>query len=201
MPLLLSKRTSGYSAYAIWNIQETNEQLFELIDEPYPTDLNPTRQAEWIVGRILVKSLCLQFDLEYKGIAPNEHGKPYLNGLNAEISISHSFPMAAAMIHLHKPCGIDLERARQKLINTQDKFINDSEIQYHDQLEKLCAIWCGKEVLYKIYGRRKLSMKDHTTIEFLSDDKMNGIIHKEAKHENYQIHFEPVKDYFLAHSL
>ncbi len=201
MPLLLSKRISGYSAYAVWNIQETNELLLEMINEPLPSGLNPTRLAEWIVGRILVRNLCLQFDLNYQGIVPNEDGKPYVKGLNAEISISHSFPMAAAMIHLHKPCGIDLERARQKLINIQDKFVNDSEIKYHDQLDKLCAIWCGKEVLYKIYGRRKLSMKDHTTIEFLSEDKMNGIIHKEAKHENYRIHYEPVKDYFLAYSL
>jgi len=201
MPLLLSKPISDHSAYAVWNIQETNEQLLDLIDEPTPADLNPTRLAEWIVGRILIKSLCVQFDLKYQGIEPDESGKPFLIGSDAQISISHSFPMAAAMIHLNHSCGIDLERARQKLIAIQDKFINESEAEHHDNLNKLCAIWCGKEVLYKIYGRRKLSMKDETSIQFESDTVMTGLIHKEGAEGQYRIHYEAVKDYYLAYSL
>lgn len=201
MPLLLSKPISPYSAYAVWNIQETNQVLLGLIKEDVPEGLNPTRLAEWIVGRILIQNLCAQFALKYRGLTPNESGKPFLIGSTAEISISHSFPMAAAMIHLHNPCGIDLERARNKLINIQDKFINEREIEYRDNLQKLCAIWCGKEVLYKIYGRRKLSMRDETFIEFETDSVMNGIIQKDQIELHYRIHYEAVRDYFLAYSL
>lgn len=201
MPLLLSKPISPYSAYAVWNIQETNEALLEKIGEDTPEGLNPTRLAEWMVGRILIQNLCSQFVVKYRGISPNESGKPFLLGSNAEISISHSFPMAAAMIHLHNPCGIDLERAREKLIKIQDKFINPSEAAYRNHLGKLCAIWCGKEVLYKIYGRRKLSMKDETSIVFESDSVMKGIIHKNQVEQHYRIHYEPVRDFYLAYSL
>ncbi|MFH6984806.1 4'-phosphopantetheinyl transferase family protein [Marinoscillum luteum] len=201
MPLLLSKPISPYSAYAVWNIQETNQVLLGLIKEEVPEGLNPTRLAEWIVGRILIQNLCAQFALKYRGLTPNESGKPFLIGSTAEISISHSFPMAAAMIHLHNPCGIDLERARNKLIKIQDKFINEREIEYRDNLQKLCAIWCGKEVLYKIYGRRKLSMRDETFIEFETDSVMNGIIQKDQMELHYRIHYEAVRDYFLAYSL
>jgi phosphopantetheinyl transferase len=201
MPLLLSKPISPYSAYAVWNIQETNQVLLGLIKEDVPEGLNPTRLAEWIVGRILIQNLCAQFALKYRGLTPNESGKPFLIGSTAEISISHSFPMAAAMIHLHNPCGIDLERARNKLINIQDKFINERETEYRDNLQKLCAIWCGKEVLYKIYGRRKLSMRDETFIEFETDSVMNGIIQKDQMELHYRIHYEAVRDYFLAYSL
>lgn len=201
MPLLLSKRISAYSAYAVWNIQETNEVLVSLTKENIPEGMNPTRAAEWIVGRILVKNLCSQFGLKYRGIKPKDTGKPFLIGSTTEISISHSFPMAAAMIHLNSSCGIDLERARQKLILTQDKFINTSETQYRNNLSKLCAIWCGKEVLYKIYGRRQLSMKDETTIEFKTDQVMLGKIHKGELEQHFRIHYEPVKDFFLAYNL
>lgn len=201
MPLLLSKPISPYSAYAVWNIQETNQVLLGLIKEDVPEGLNPTRLAEWIVGRILIQNLCAQFALKYRGLTPNESGKPFLIGSTAEISISHSFPMAAAMIHLHNPCGIDLERARNKLIKIQNKFINEREIEYRDNLQKLCAIWCGKEVLYKIYGRRKLSMRDETFIEFETDSVMNGIIQKDQMELHYRIHYEAVRDYFLAYSL
>ncbi|MEQ8582089.1 MAG: 4'-phosphopantetheinyl transferase superfamily protein [Marinoscillum sp.] len=201
MPLLLSKPISPYSAYAVWNIQETNQVLLGLIKEDVPKGLNPTRLAEWIVGRILIQNLCAQFALKYRGLTPNESGKPFLIGSSAEISISHSFPMAAAMIHLHNPCGIDLERARNKLVKIQDKFVNEREIAYRDNLQKLCAIWCGKEVLYKIYGRKKLSMRDETFIEFETDSVMNGIIQKDQIELHYRIHYEAVRDYFLAYSL
>ena len=201
MPLLLSKRISKNSAYAVWNIQETNQMLLEAFQQETPENLHPTRLAEWIVGRILIQTLCAQFKIDYKGIGARATGKPYLIGHSAEISISHSFPMAAAIIHLQRPCGIDLERVRQKLLKIQHKFINESEAMYKNNLDKLCAIWCGKEVLYKIYGRKKLSMKEETSIIFETDDVLTGVIHKEGINEKYRIHYEQVKDYFLAYSL
>ncbi|WP_258100718.1 4'-phosphopantetheinyl transferase family protein [Marinoscillum pacificum] len=201
MPLLLSKQISPCAAYAVWNIQETNQVLLSMVDEEIPTNMNPTRLAEWIVGRILIKSLCAQFGIDYQGVAARETGKPHLIGTDVEISISHSFPMAAAMIHKESPCGIDLERMRSKLIRIQDKFVNDTETAYLNNLEKLCAIWCGKEALYKIYGRKKLSMKDETFIEFESDEIMNGLIKKDGDEQRYRIHYEAVKDYYLAYSI
>ena len=201
MPLLLSKQISDCAAYAVWNIQETNQVLLSMVDEEVPTNMNPTRLAEWIVGRILIKSLCGQFGIDYKGVAARETGKPHLVGTDVEISISHSFPMAAAMIHKKSPCGIDLERMRSKLIRIQDKFVNETETAYLNNLEKLCAIWCGKEALYKIYGRKKLSMKDETFIEFESDEIMNGLIKKDGDEQRYRIHYETVKDYYLAYSI
>lgn len=201
MPKLLSKLISPNSAYAVWNIQETNQMLLDLTKEEPPQNLHPTRQAEWVVGRILVESLCIQFGIRYQGIETYETGKPFLTGQKAQISISHSFPMAAAMIHLDKSCGIDLERARRKLLTIQDKFLNKEEHLFANDIDKLCAVWCGKEVLYKIYGRKKLSMKEETTIAFESDNVLIGYIHKDEVREEYKIHYEPVKDYYLAYSL
>ncbi len=201
MPLLLSKQISPHAAYAVWNIQETNKVLLSLIEDAVPGHMNPTRLAEWIVGRILVKSLCAHFGLDFQGIEVLPTGKPKLANSGVEISISHSFPMAAAMIHLTTPCGIDLERTRNKLMNIQSKFLNETERMHRDNLEKLCAIWCGKEVLYKIYGRKKLSMKEETFIEFESDEVMKGRIEKNGEQSQYRIHYEEVKGYYLAYSI
>jgi 4'-phosphopantetheinyl transferase len=201
MPLLLSKPISPYSAYSVWNIQETNEVLKGLVNEKTPEDLNPTRLAEWIVGRILIKNLASQFGLKYREITPDESGKPFLAGTEAQISISHSFPMAAAMINLNKTCGIDLERPRQKLIDTQSKFLHESEQEFQNNLDALCKIWCGKEVLYKIYGRRKISLKDEMKIEFIDDQSMRGIITKEQFEGHHRMRVEKLKEYYLAYSL
>lgn len=198
MPLLLSKKIDEHSAYAVWNIQETFLELPYLSPEPFPADLNPIRQAEWIVGRILVKSLCDSFGIVCEGISKEENGKPYLKNSYAHISISHSFPIAAAMIHLKKPCGIDMERPREKHALVRDKFLHPTEMQYKDDIAKLCTIWGAKEVVYKIFGRRFLSLKDEIKIEFKSENLMTGEILKDGYEDLHEIHYEWVKDYLLA---
>ena len=199
MPLLLNKQIDDVSAYAIWNIQETFLELPYMSPEPFPAELNPVRQAEWIVGRILAKSLSEKFNIPFKGIGKHETGKPYLIASDANISISHSFPIASAMINLEKPCGIDMERPREKHIKVQNKYINSSEKKYKSDLMSLCAIWCAKEVIYKIFGRRFLSFKDDIRISFESDTLMLGEITKKGHEETHRIHYEWVKGYLLAY--
>ena len=131
----------------------------------------------------------------------DETGKPHLVDNDVHISITHSFPMAAAMIHRKNACGIDLERPRHKLFSIREKFINSREKKYVDDLYNLCAVWCGKEVLYKIYGRKQLSLRDHTTIEIKTPELLKGKIHKEDFNKTYKIHYEQIKDYYLAYSL
>ena len=201
MPLLLNKKIDEYSAYAVWNIQESFVELPYLSPEPFPANLNPVRQAEWIIGRVLIKSLCSLFDIEYVGIEKHDKGKPYLKNSYANISISHSFPIATAMIDLKHSCGIDMEQPREKLKTVQHKFLHESEVAYKDNLEKLCAIWCAKEVIYKIYGRRFLSLKDEIKVSFESDNLMVGKILKEGYEDDYNIHYEWVKDYVLAYGI
>lgn len=198
MPLLLNKQIDDVSAYAVWNIQETFLELPYLSPEPFPADLNPVRQAEWIVGRILVKSLCEKFGIEFQGISKHEKGKPYLNGSKAHISISHSFPIAAAMIHLEKPCGIDMERPRDKHEYVKMKYLHESEMEFQNDLQKLCTIWCAKEVIYKIFGRKFLSLKDEIKVSFESDRIIKGEILKKGHESTHLINYEWVKEYLLA---
>lgn len=199
MPLLLSKQIDEYSAYAVWNIQETFLELPYLSPEPFPAQLHPIRQAEWIVGRILVKSLCEKFEIPYLGVSKHDTGKPYLPESEAHISISHSFPIAAAMIHLKKPCGIDMERPRIKHDLVKMKYLHSSEMEYQHDLNKICAIWCAKEVIYKIFGRKLLSLKDEIKVSFDSDNLMKGKILKRGYEDTYHIHYEWVKEYLLAY--
>lgn len=199
MPLLFSKKIDENSAYAVWNIQETFLEIPYLSPEPFPVDLNPIRQVEWIVGRILIKNLCSAFDIPYKGVSKYDRGKPYLNDSHVHISISHSFPIATAMIHLKKPCGIDVERPREKHQFVAHKYLHESELAYKHDLTKLCAIWSAKEVIYKIHGRKFLSLKEEIRIEFKSDSLMDGWILKEGYEDVYQIHHEWIKNYLLAY--
>ena len=199
MPLLLNKQINEVSAYAVWNIQETFLELPYLSPEPFPAELAPVRQAEWIVGRLLVKTLAEKFNIAYQGINKHETGKPFLIGNDSHIAISHSFPIASAMIHLEKPCGIDMERPREKHRLVQHKFLHESEQNFKDDLRNLCAIWCAKEVVYKIFGRKFLSLKDEIKVSFESEEIMRGVVLKTGHEKTHSIHYEWVKDYLLAY--
>lgn len=201
MPLLLSKQINENAAYAVWNIQETFLEIPYLSPEPFPPELHPVRQAEWIIGRVLVKQLCEHFGLEYKGVGVRETGKPYLKGYDLEMSISHSFPMACAMIDREKSCGIDLEMPRKKMLDVQDRFLHASEHHYRNDLEKVCEIWCAKEVIYKKHGRRQVSMRDEMRVSFVDSNRMVGEILKDGEEEKVDIHYEWVKDYVLGYSV
>jgi len=201
VPLLLSKPISPHSSYAIWNIQETNEKLIELHNAPHPKQLHPTKLAEWLATQILLKNVCQVFDINYKGIRKNEAGKPFLIDSSAHISISHSFPMASVMINRYKACGVDLERQRSALLKIQHKFLHKEELIYQNDMDKLCAIWCAKEVLFKIHGRKELSLKDDLKIDFITENWLTGYILKGGFEESFNLHYEPLKDYFLAYNI
>ena len=148
---------------------------------------------------MIVKTLAEKFNIDYKGIQKNETGKPFLVDSDANIAISHSFPIAAAMIHLEKPCGIDMERPREKHRLVQHKFLHEAELSYQNDLKNLCTIWCAKEVIYKIFGRKFLSLKDEIKTSFVSENIIVGDILKKGHETTHSIHYEWVKDYVLAY--
>jgi phosphopantetheinyl transferase len=199
MPLLLSKKIDPYSAYAAWHITETEEQLSTLLNEPTQHS-NPNKKSEWIVTRILIKYLCHLFDLPFHGIASLPSGKPILVDHQAQISISHSFPVAACLINLRRSCGIDIEMPRTQLTRVKRKFLREDE-SFGDDLETLCKYWSAKEVLIKVHGDKQLALKDHLKVEIHNESEAEGLILKEGFESGYQIRFEKLFNYIIAYSI
>jgi phosphopantetheinyl transferase (holo-ACP synthase) len=200
MPLLLSKQINANSAYAVWKISETPIVLGELISER-PASVHPHKLSEWIVGRILVKNLCDLFQIKYQGVTNDKWGKPLLTGSKSEISITHSFPYAAAILNLDHPCGIDLELPRQKMFKVKQKFLHDSELKYQDDLAALTKIWSAKEVLYKIYSRKGISIRDEMRVELLDKEMANGTLLANGNEMKIRVAFEDIADYLLCYSI
>ena len=199
MPLLLSKKIDDQTAYAVWKISETNEQLMRMTSERAPDQYHPTKQAEWMATRMLVENLCSRFELAYKGITKDEFGKPFLREQAAQISISHSFPIASAMIHKQSPCGIDVEWPRQKMARIQHKFLNHEEYAYRDDTRALCIIWAAKEAIYKRYGKKQLSFKDNMVVK-LGEDDLQGWIIDGSQKTAIPLQYEQVKQYLLVYT-
>ena len=200
MPLFLTKKINKVSTYAVWNITETATDLALLagFSAPYR---NNRKKCEWLATRLLVMHLASLFKIPYNGIDKTSKGKPFLIGHTANISLTHSFPIAAAMIHLDAPCGIDIELPKNQLVKIQSKILHKSEYQHKDNVFNLCKIWMAKEVLIKIYGQTQLSFKKEIKTEFIDDHQILGHIMSDEIKEQHIIGITPIFNYLLAFSL
>jgi phosphopantetheinyl transferase len=97
----------------------------------------------------------------------DEFGKPYLVHQDQEISISHCKKYSAAIAG-NRAVGIDIEHIGNKINRIADRFMHPSEDNgYKDQAltEYRYLIWCAKEAVYKLYGRKAVDFKNHMRVK------------------------------------
>ncbi|CAN5405404.1 4'-phosphopantetheinyl transferase superfamily protein [soil metagenome] len=166
MPLLKISSLGEEKAWGLWHIRESEEALSFGSMESCPEEIvNTQKRLEWLAGRNLIKSLAENLGLLYHGIKKDEYGKPFLNEHQHHISLSHSYPYVAAQIDRLNPVGIDLEQPKDKLRRIAYRVFNKNEIaDAGDNFTKLCIYWCGKESLYKIYGKKNLHFIENLLI-------------------------------------
>ena len=187
MPLTQIQKTGRESAWALWLINESEEELSFAALESAPEEIiSPQKRLEYLAGRALIKELATQFDLEYAGLRKDEFGKPYLKNWPHEISLSHSYPYVAAQIHAQKAVGIDVEQPKDKLLRIASRVLSAEEEQdASTNVTKHCVYWCAKEALYKIYGKRGLHFNHQLNIQPF-ELRSNGTLKGKITHEIIQ---------------
>jgi 4'-phosphopantetheinyl transferase len=207
MPLIKLQQDTT-RALALWKIEESEAILLSLVEdtEQIPISLtHPQKRLEYIAGRVAVKELMLLFNYKYEGIKKNEFGRPLLINCPLYISISHSFPYVAAVIDTQKIVGVDVEQVKTKLNKIASRVFNDIEINSAgNNVIKLCVLWCAKEALIKLYGKKDLILRDELHIEpFLLSDtgKLTGSITKINHKNSYHLEYLVEEDFVLVYSL
>lgn len=145
----------------IWKYDEAEvldmQELLEPENYNKVKDFHPKKIIEVLMVRKMLKKLLPNHKILYK-----DNGEPFLEPLDYQISISHSFPLAALAISQQK-IGIDLEKLKDKIAKIRHKFIlnEDAFIDNSQEIDFLTAIWCVKESLYKIHHSKHWSLKKH----------------------------------------
>lgn len=181
MALVHYEALSSDAAWGIWKIEETEEYLLSLLKNS-PSDLmhfqgiaHPRIRLESIASRVIVKELTSKFGANYQGLFKNKNGKPFLYNLQFNISYSHTENYAAAIIHKSLPVGIDSENIQPKLLNISTRFLSEAEQKMTgNDLDKICACWCAKEAMYKLYNIKDVEFRDHlklSKIQLVADNK------------------------------
>jgi phosphopantetheinyl transferase len=171
MPITKIDKINANSFWCLWEITESKEQLLNkiVLSEDGRQEIDgishPIKQRERLAARCCVQELVKQTGKAYKGITKDDHDKPHLIDLNYHISISHSFPYAAAILHKKLRVGIDIEKPVEKLGRIAHRFLNENEFaDCNGDIKKLCVYWSGKEAIYKLNGKVGLNFKNDIRI-------------------------------------
>lgn len=150
----------GDQLWGLWKIEEEEGSFQKSVGEfeNVPESLtNPVKRLEFFAGRNLVKTLLEKLGHTYRGIVKDEYGKPYPAQSSYQLSLSHSFPYVAASLHPSQSVGIDLEQPKEKLFRIAPRILDEDELMTAgNDLTKHCIIWCAKEVLVKVHGKKDL---------------------------------------------
>ena len=167
MPVAKMQNMGGESCWALWRIEEDEQALSYHAMESCPDDLiSIQKRLEYLAGRALMKNLVETLGISYSGMKKDESGKPFLRDSGHQVSLSHSFPYAAAQIHPTHSVGIDIEQPKEKLLRIASRVLSGQEQADagHDPV-KHCIYWCAKEAMYKIYGKRGLHFNSQLLLE------------------------------------
>ena len=153
----------------VWRLDEEAPQLLVLCREAgIPCDdlmeLPVKRQREKAAERLL---LCRAFG-QPVSLRHDEQGAPFVEGFDANISITHTPRLVALAIDDRHIIGIDAEqRDRQQVLRVRNKFLNTNEKQFilADDLTAHVIAWTAKEAIIKAERNSALDWTEGICLE------------------------------------
>ncbi|MBD2754539.1 4'-phosphopantetheinyl transferase family protein [Spirosoma validum] len=156
--------------------------------EDLATITHPAQRIEWLACRIAIRQLVEAEGMVYSGLQKDEFGKPHLINSPWHVSLSHTIGWAAAVLHRSRPVGIDIEPIRDQFRRVVPRVLSDSEIAHAaGDPNRLAVYWCAKEALYKLYGKRQLTFREHLHIEPFSDEEDRLVGHVRLPNHEEQL--------------
>ena len=207
MPIVWSKNLAEKGKIAIWEISESEEELYNMLqldekEQQHFQTLSLARQKQWLGSRVLLRTL-LQTEQPIE-LNIDEHRKPFLNNFPFEISISHANQMAAVIIYEGKKVGIDIEKISERILKIKNKFLSAEELKFissTNELEQLHVCWGAKESLFKLYGKGSLPFIEGIKInafEYSKTGQVAASIAIPAYHANFNVQYLKYEDFMLT---
>jgi phosphopantetheinyl transferase len=207
MPIVWSKNLAEKGKIAIWEISESDEELYNMLqldekEEQHFQTLSKARQKQWLGSRVLLRTL-LQTE-EHIELNLDEHRKPFLNNLPFEISISHANHLAAVIIYEGKKVGIDIEKISGRILKIKNKFLSPEELKFIEatnEIAQLHVCWGAKESLFKLYGKGGLPFIDGIKInafEYSNTSEIAANINLSGYHANFKVQYLKYEDFMLT---
>ena len=168
---------------------------------------HPGQRIEWLACRVALKTLIDDAGFPYMGLHKDEWGKPHLYSsvrgtfLPGHISLSHTPGWAVAVWHFARPVGIDVEPVRDQFVRVVPRVLSASEMaDANGRADRLAVYWCAKEAMYKLYGKRQLTFREHLLVEPFTNGAthLSGHVRLPDFHTTVTIHCQHVEPGLVA---
>ena len=200
MPFIKEFIINPNTKIKLWKLNLGELNYYEL--DEYDNNLLKAKKNELVREQFLAVRKTLQLeDPSYK-IRYDELGRPSINS-DLNISISHSNFMAAIVLSDHNKAGIDIELKESKIINIQNKFLNEFEKRendYQSNVDYLTMIWTAKESIYKALGIKGISFSDDIIIKNLFKNEGQGYYINGKEKYKFDLNFFSIDDYILCYA-
>lgn len=200
MALYLKKTLENEAEIAVWKIEETEEELKALCSVPN----DEMEEISWIKSeslrkqRLAVRALLDEMFDEKVYLSHHDNGKPFLENMVTNISITHTDKYVAVILHETEDVGIDIESLDRDFSAVELKALSEDEIDDldDDKMEKnfqLAIYWCAKEAIFKKISKYNVDFAEQIEIEKFRNNEEGELeatfIHKDGYEEEYKLEY------------
>ena len=170
MGLYLKKELENEATIAVWQITETEQELIELSSTPSDEmeEISYIRSESQRKQRLAVRALLNEVFEEKVYLSHHDNGKPYLENMVTNISITHTEKYVAIILHDEEDLGIDLESLDRDFSAVEKRALSEDEIDDLDderRNEQLAIYWCAKEAIFKRVSAYKVDFAEQIEVE------------------------------------
>lgn len=186
----------------VWWLDEEAPRLLDLCREAgLPVDdlldLPVKRQREKAAERLL---LCRAFGHPVV-LSHTEQGAPFVEGLDVNISITHTMRLVAVAIDDAQVIGLDAEQMdRKQVIKVRDKFLNSSEQQFvgTDDLAAHVIAWTAKEAVIKAERNSRIDWTEGIRLEPFVPQPDETLLVARCGARRYHLLARPVEGHYIT---
>jgi 4'-phosphopantetheinyl transferase len=193
---------NGY--LGLWEINESIDDLLKMTPllasekNVLQSFTHINRQQQWLATRLLLMNMLDS----YQHIIYNDNGKPLLANSNKYISISHTKSYVSCLVS-ETNCGVDIEQVNEKIKRIAARFLSKEELEFAgNNTDILTILWCSKEALYKLHGKKQLSFIEQLKInsfELKDRGSLQGEIINDGKTLKYILNFQKLDGHILVY--
>lgn len=181
---------------------ECLERMADEADLAAVAGMKGARRTERLMWRRMARNLIGNRPLEVEYTA---EGAPRINNFPyAHISVSHCRE-AVALVVSPRRCGVDVESLDRNFSRIAQRYISPSEWALRPAAASaggeqlfMAVVWCAKECLFKMYGRRGLDLCRDITIDRL-DLGRKEVVGRVESHRRVKMKIKLQGDYIVVY--
>ena len=207
MALYLKKELENDARIYVWHITETEQDLRENTQVP-DDELeelsfmgSEARRKEKLAERALLNAI---FE-EKVYLGHHDNGRPYLQNMAMEISISHTNDFVAIILHPDEDMGIDIEKLDRDFSAVEKKALSEDEredLSDRNRNLQLAIYWCAKEAVYKRMSINGVDFAEQIAVEKFSpreDGELEAVFHhKDGTEVEINLEYMTFEDHVMV---